>query len=128
MRRNRGFTLIELVVVVAIIAILAAIAFPMYQNQVRKSNRAAAQAIMMDIANKQQFFLSSQRQYASNYADLNVSVPTDVSRFYGIAIVAADGTPPTFTITATPVTGTVQEPDGAITLTNTGAKSPPDKW
>lgn len=128
MSRSRGFTLIELVVVLAIIGILAAIAYPLYQNQVRKSNRAAAQAVMMDIANKQQFYLSSQRQYASAIADLGVTLQDDVSRFYAIAVAPVDGTPPTFTITATPVSGTVQEADGAISLTSTGVKSPAGKW
>ena len=37
-------------------------------------------------------------------------------------------TPPTFTITGTPKSGTRQASDGNITLTNTGAKTPPDKW
>jgi type IV pilus assembly protein PilE len=128
MTKNRGFTLIELLIVTAIIAILAAIAFPAYESQTRRSNRAAAQAVLMDIANKQQFYLSSQRQYAATVADLGVTLQNDVTRNYTIAIVAADGTPPTFTVTATPIAGTKQAADGAISLTNTGTKTPANKW
>ena len=39
-RKIRGFTLVELMVAVAVLAILTAIAYPMYQDQVRKSRRA----------------------------------------------------------------------------------------
>jgi type IV pilus assembly protein PilE len=41
MKKNRGFTLIEMLIVMVVIGILAAIAIPSYQNQLRKSSRAA---------------------------------------------------------------------------------------
>ena len=131
-RASRGFTLIELMIVVAIIGILAAIAFPAYQSQVRKSNRAAAQAVLMDVANKQQLYLSSQRAYADTLAKLSVTPPTDVSRWYDVTVTVNNAaTPPTFLVTATPKAGSAQAPDGELTLDSAGTKKRMDdatKW
>jgi prepilin-type N-terminal cleavage/methylation domain-containing protein len=55
--RTRGFTLIELMIVVAIVAILAAVAYPAYTSHVRKAHRAAAQSCLMDLAQKQTQYL-----------------------------------------------------------------------
>lgn len=46
--RARGFTLIELMIVVAIVAILAAVAYPSYRDSISKSRRAEARAQLMD--------------------------------------------------------------------------------
>ena len=56
-RAGRGFTLLELMIVVAIVGILASIAYPSYMDHVRKGNRAKAQAFLMDVAQRQQNYL-----------------------------------------------------------------------
>jgi type IV pilus assembly protein PilE len=131
MKKNRGFTLIEILVVMVVIGILAAIAVPSYQSQMRKGTRAAAQAMMMDMANKQQFYLQSQRQYTTDYTQLGfpATLPNEVSTFYDVTITKNDtATPMTFTITAAPKSGTRQAADGSLTLDSTGTKTPADKW
>ena len=130
MKKNRGFTLIEIMIVVAVIGILAAIAYPAFTSQMRKSSRAAVQAVMMDIANKEIFYLQSNRTYTTDYAtDLAITPPDDVNTFYTITISKDDtATPPTFFIQAAPKAGTRQVPDGNLTLNSAGTKTPPDKW
>ena len=121
-RSSRGFTLIELMIGFEILAILAAIALRAYQSQVRSSNRAAAQAVMMDAANKQQFYLSSRREYAATLADLGVATPVDVARWYDITVAPNNADlPPTFVVTATPKD--TQVDDGVLTLNSTGDKT-----
>lgn len=131
MQSKRGFTLIEVMIVVAIVGILAAIAYPSYQEHVRKGRRAAAQAFMMDVAARQQQYFLDARQYASGsgaLGTLNMTAPTEVSSFYTVAIAAVAGPPPGFTITVTPIAGSAQAPDGALTLDSTGTKTPAAKW
>jgi type IV pilus assembly protein PilE len=138
MKKNRGFTLIEILVVMVVIGILAAIAIPSYQSQVRRASRSAAQALMMDIANKEQFYLQSQRTFldcpspCTSLTALGIpAMPTDVTNFYTLKIDKDDtATPPTFLITATPKTGTRQAADGWIALDSRQTKTSQysDKW
>ena len=136
MKKNRGFTLIEILVVMVVIGILAAIAVPSYNSQLRRGTRSAAQALMMDIANKEQFYLQSQRTYldcaspCTNLSALGISaLPQEVSNFYTLRIDKDDvATPPTFIITASVKSGTRQTVDGDLTLNSAGTKTPPSKW
>ena len=125
MKRQKGFTLIELLVVVAIVAIIATIALPSYRESIRKSNRRAAQSVMMDIANREQQYFVANRAFADE-ATLAYALPPEVTDNYTYAITPVAGTPPTFTITFTP-TG-AQAVDGVLTLTSAGVKGPAAKW
>ncbi|OGV77484.1 MAG: prepilin-type N-terminal cleavage/methylation domain-containing protein [Methylotenera sp. RIFCSPLOWO2_02_FULL_45_14] len=116
-------------ITVAIIGILAAIALPSYQQYVIRGNRAAAQAQMLDIANREQQFLMADRAYAdtATLAASGYALPTEVSAKYGYAVTVDNAaTPPTYTITFTP-SGS-QSSDGDLTLNSAGVKTPADKW
>lgn len=126
--RSRGFTLIELMITVAVVAILAAVAYPSYTEHVKKGVRRAAQAQMMELANREQQFLLSNRAYVP-YSDITASgysLPTEVSAGYTPSIVVGTGSVPAFTITFT-ATGR-QLSDGDLTLNSQGVKSPASKW
>lgn len=128
MKNVKGFTLLELMITVAIVGILAAVAIPQYTQYTVRGNRAAAQAFMMDIANREKQYLLDARSYTNSLTTLAMAAPADVSKNYTIAIcLDAACTPataaPSFKITATPIPGKAQASDGNLTLDDTGAKT-----
>ncbi|MFC0254503.1 type IV pilin protein [Massilia consociata] len=127
-RRQPGFTLVELMVVVVIVGILAAIALPAYSQYLVRSNRTAAQAYMMELAQAQIQFMADSRSYAATVDELELPVPDQVAAKYTIEIDLEDGPPQRFTITATPKAGSTQADDGVLGIDNAGTRTPGDKW
>ena len=127
-RRRQGFTLIEVMITVAIIAILSAIAYPSYQQYIRRGKRAAAQSQMLDIASREQQFLLANRAYADTTALLasGFALPTDVSANYSFDVTPGTASLPSFVINFTAING--QSGDGNLSLDNLGVKTPIEKW
>ena len=73
---NRGFTLIDVLIVVALIAILLAIALPSYNEHTLKSKRSIARTHLLDIAGKQQEFFLNNKSYAGNLTALGYDSDT----------------------------------------------------
>lgn len=85
-RRLHGFTLIELMVVVAVVAILTAIAYPSYQDAVRKGHRGQAKADLVELAQRAERFRTiNNGSYAGFWAQVpdedKVSPRTGTARY-----------------------------------------------
>ena len=125
MRRVLGFTLIELMITLAVIAILTAIAYPSYQDYIRRGIRSQGQQFLSDIAQRQEQYFLDQRLYATLLGPvaggLNMTIPADVAAKYQppvIVTTAPVGAPPTFRITLTPIVGGMMAVDGALVINN----------
>lgn len=98
----RGFTLIELMIVVVIVGILAMIALPAYQDYVRKSRRADVLTKLLDTQLQQEKWRANNIRYAVTAA----SVGAPASDYYNFFIVAATNS---YTVVATPIANQVND-------------------
>ena len=97
LRKNEGFTLIELMIVVAIIGILAAIAIPNFLNYQCKAKQAEAKQALGTIAKSQEAYLAEYDIYADTTGKIGFAVKGDTQRYtYGMSNVTTS----TYTATA----------------------------
>ncbi|MDO8331472.1 MAG: type IV pilin protein [Fluviicoccus sp.] len=128
MKKNKGFTLMEIMAVVTILAILVAVAVPSYRQYVTKGNRTGAQAEMMQIASALERYKALQMTYT------NATLAAGPGSVYGSSVYPKDATgsrvlydlsftvapSTTWELRAVPNAGGPQKGNGALFLNSAG--------
>lgn len=128
MRNTDGFTLIELMIVVAVIGILAMVAYPSYTEQVQRSRRADAKAVIMEAAQFMERNFTEANRYDKRKDGSDIALPAGLTeapkegsaKYYDIVIVAANQS--SYTLRATRKGAQTSDPCGNLTLNQAGAK------
>ena len=124
--RPKGFTLIELMIVVAVVAILAAIAFPSYNDSVRKSRRGQAKADMVEYAQIAERFHTINNTYKDFDLVPGAPLPTQSPREAGATAryrLVYTTTQSTFVITATALNDQTKDDCGNLGINQAGGKT-----
>jgi type IV pilus assembly protein PilE len=126
---KKGFTLVELMVVVAIVAILVALALPSYARYVRKANRGEAQQLLVNWSNNQEIWRAAHTTYAGSG---DIAVPTHDKYDFFVTIIPATAAT-AFILTADPKGDQAKdeertEPCDPLTLDQSNDKTPPECW
>lgn len=131
---EKGFTLIELMIVVAILGILAAIAYPSYTGYIERGIRADTMSEMQQIASRIESNKITYRRYdriplntifSNTVSGAGTTFPSSGTPIYNITISPVAGNnlgSGNWTLTATPISGTRMATDGTLTLNSVGQK------
>jgi type IV pilus assembly protein PilE len=127
MLHSRGFTLIELMIVVVVVAILAALAYPSYTSYIVKTHRKAAEGCLSEYANYMERYYTSNLSYKNaSVANTPLDCKSQTSAWYTYSFPSAPSSTE-YTVQAVPVAGSVQAAKdagcGTLSLDQTGARN-----
>lgn len=131
MHRNRGFSLLELMIAVAIVGIIASIAYPSYLEYVSKSRRADAQAALVSFAGAMERYYTVNNTYVGTASGavpappipsvFRSEAPLDGdAKYYDLKIAAVSNSG--FTLNAVPKNAQSGDSCGTLSLAHTGAR------
>jgi type IV pilus assembly protein PilE len=118
MSSSRGFTIIEVMIVVVIIAILAAVAIPQYTDYMTRSKIQEATSTLLSQRVKLEQFYQDQRTYVGACVAGTVAPPPSGLKYF--TITCSNLTATTYTITATGGLGGEQSMNGFVFTINEG--------
>jgi len=132
-RKSKGFTLIEILIVVAIIGVLAAIGIPSYQDSVRKSKRADGKSGLVDAASRLEQYYLDNKSYTKDMNELGYNALTGVDTPDKRYKMSVDANPcgniaACYTVTAIPQGDQINDSCGTLTLNSSGIKTPSECW
>ena len=123
---GKGFSILELMIVIVIVALLVALALPSYSRYVRKANRGEAQQLLLNWANIQEIWRANDSDYA---AVTDIPLPTHAMYTFALG----NRTAGTYTLTATASGDQAKDKEkgvacSAMTLNQSNAKTPAACW
>ena len=120
MKKQLGFTLIELMITVVIIVILAAIAYPSYQGALIESRRSVAKGDLLRLASALERYYTTHSKYSGFILPFTQSPVDGTSKYYDLSVAIPSAVK--YTLTATPIAGSAQGSDSCGTLSYTQAE------
>jgi type IV pilus assembly protein PilE len=127
MERLRGFSLLELMIVVAIVAILAALATSAYGTYVFRSHRTDAREALMTIAHGEERWYATYNRYTDDLGQFGYREGEPARSphgYYELLLVVDDDAAQAFTATAIPVHAQAVDACGSLSIDNRGNKLP----
>lgn len=109
-RETRGFTLVELTIVVAVIGLLAALAIPQFQNFLKKAKAVEGETALSEVRRLEEHYFSENLQYSSTLSTIGFN-PIPPLKYYSVAIQLNGAGPPPFMYQATATANLDKDPD-----------------
>ena len=129
--KNKGITLIELLIVIVIVGILAAVAVPGYTSYMIRARRADAKTALEQVRATQEMWRAEKGGYSidATLVELQTTMgaPANPVGYYNWSF-TGNLLVNSFTATATPIVGSAQAADGPLSINWLGQKTPADKW